>query len=109
MLLFWRGLTVSSAGDAMRDLFDHILIEGELGFGKPDRRVYETAMEALGSRPGETWCVGDNLEWEVVAPQRLGITGIWHDWRGRGLPTGTTVRPDRIIRSLPDLLQLPLP
>ena len=27
MLLFWRALTVSSAGDALRDLFDHILID----------------------------------------------------------------------------------
>ncbi len=53
--------------------------------------------------------VGDNLEWEVAAPQRLGITGIWHDWQDRGLPPGTNVRPDRIIRSLPELLQLPPP
>jgi len=27
LLLFWRGLTVSPVGDAMRDLFDHILID----------------------------------------------------------------------------------
>ena len=55
--------------------FDHFFIEGELGYGKPDRRVYLGAMAALGSEPAETWCVGDNLEWEVAAPQRLGIYG----------------------------------
>ena len=27
LLLFWRGLTVSSIGDSMRNLFDHILID----------------------------------------------------------------------------------
>ena len=27
LLLFWRGLTASAVGDAMRDLFDHILID----------------------------------------------------------------------------------
>ena len=27
LLLFWRGLTVSPVGDALRDLFDHILID----------------------------------------------------------------------------------
>jgi DNA helicase-2/ATP-dependent DNA helicase PcrA len=27
LLLFWRGLTVSPVGDAMRDLFDHVLID----------------------------------------------------------------------------------
>jgi FMN phosphatase YigB (HAD superfamily) len=30
-------------------------------------------MEVLGVGPHETWMVGDNLEWEIVAPQRLGI------------------------------------
>jgi putative hydrolase of the HAD superfamily len=84
--------------------FDHILIEGELGFGKPDRRVYETAMEALGSRPGETWCVGDNLEWEVAAPRGLGIYSVWVDRPGSGVPPGTEVVPDRIIRTLSELM-----
>jgi putative hydrolase of the HAD superfamily len=49
--------------------------------------------------------VGDNLEWEVAAPQRLGIYAIWHDTGGDGLPAGATARPDRIIRSLPELLR----
>ena len=49
--------------------------------------------------------VGDNLEWEVVAPQRLGIYAIWHDGYGAGLPPGCPIRPDRIIRSLPELLR----
>jgi putative hydrolase of the HAD superfamily len=84
--------------------FDHILIEGDLGFGKPDRRFYETAMEALGSRPGETWCVRDNLEWEVAAPQGLGIYSVWVDRPGSGVPQGTEVVPDRIIRTLSELM-----
>jgi putative hydrolase of the HAD superfamily len=48
--------------------------------------------------------VGDNLEWEVAAPQKLGIAGIWVDSSGAGLPRSSTVRPDRIIRSLTELL-----
>jgi putative hydrolase of the HAD superfamily len=84
--------------------FDHIQIEGEHGFGKPEERAYLHAMQALGVRPEETWMVGDNLEWEVAAPQRLGIYGIWHDVLGQGLPPGSAVRPDRIIRSLTELL-----
>ena len=93
---------------SLEGYFQHILIEGEFGAGKPDPSVYRHALAQVGAEADETWMVGDNLEWEVLAPQRLGIIGIWHDWRGRGLPTGTSVRPDRIIRSLPELLQLPL-
>ena len=40
----------------------------------------------------------------MVAPQRLGIFAIWIDVHGDGLPEGSTVKPDRIIRSLTELL-----
>jgi putative hydrolase of the HAD superfamily len=84
--------------------FDHIQIEGEHEFGKPDERAYLHAMQALGVGAEDTWMVGDNLEWEIEAPQRLGIYAIWMDVHGDGLPPGSTVRPDRIIRSLTELL-----
>jgi putative hydrolase of the HAD superfamily len=84
--------------------FHHIQIEGEHGFGKPEERAYLHAMSALGVGPGDTWMIGDNLEWEIEAPQRLGIYSIWMDVHGDGLPEGSTVKPDRIIRSLTELL-----
>jgi putative hydrolase of the HAD superfamily len=89
---------------ALEHRFDHIQIEGEHGFGKPEERAYIHAMDALGVRAGDTWMVGDNLEWEVVTPQRLGIYAIWMDAHGDGLPEGSTIKPDRIIRSLSELL-----
>ena len=84
--------------------FDHIQIEGEHDFGKPDPRAYQHALDALNADPATTWMVGDNLEWEVAAPQKLGIFAIWHDHLGRGLPANASVKPDRIIRQLPELL-----
>lgn len=88
------------------DLFDAILVEGELGFGKPDERVYRRALSALDVKPGDAWMVGDNLEWDVAAPQKLGMSGIWIDARGRGLPNDSTVKPDYIVRALADLRSL---
>src|SRR5436853_4682570 len=84
--------------------FHHIQIEGEHGFGKPEERAYLHAMDALGVTAEDTWMIGDNLEWEVEVPQKLGIYAIWMDVHGDGLPTGSTVKPDRIIRSLAELL-----
>jgi len=91
---------------ALAGHFDTILIEGEVGFGKPDPRVYQRALELLDVAPGDTWMVGDNLEWDVAEPQRQGIYGIWLDVRGSGLPQGHPVRPDRIIRRLAELREL---
>jgi HAD superfamily hydrolase (TIGR01509 family) len=89
---------------ALEHRFDHIQIECEHGFGKPEERAYKHAMEVLGVGPQETWMVGDNLEWEIVAPQRLGIYAVWHDAYGVGLPADSPIRPDRIIRRLSELL-----
>jgi putative hydrolase of the HAD superfamily len=89
---------------ALTHRFDHIQIEGEHGFGKPDERAYLHAMRALGVTAPETWMIGDNLEWGIEVPQRLGIYAIWIDAHGEGLPAESTVKPDRIIRSLTELL-----
>jgi putative hydrolase of the HAD superfamily len=89
---------------ALTHRFDHIQIEGEHGFGKPDERAYRHAMQALGVTAAETWMIGDNLEWEIEVPQRLGIYAIWMDAHGQGLPAESTVNPDRIISSLTELL-----
>ncbi|HEX3412026.1 MAG TPA: HAD-IA family hydrolase [Stellaceae bacterium] len=81
---------------ALEHRFDHIQIEGEHGFGKPEERAYTHAMEALGVGPHETWMVGDNLEWEIVAPQRLGIYAIWHDGYGVGRLRNSPARPHHL-------------
>jgi putative hydrolase of the HAD superfamily len=82
---------------------DGIFIEGELGVGKPHPRVFETALQALACPAGDAWSIGDNLEWDVVGPQRLGVFGIWVDAGGRGLPPGSPAKPDRIVRSITEL------
>ncbi len=83
--------------------FRYILIEGEFGVGKPDERVYHAAMRALGAQPSETWMVGDNLEWEVVAPRRLGLGAVWVDRRGAGLPPDFPFAPTHVIAALHQL------
>ena len=111
-------LLTNGAGEAQRkkitrfelaDLFDAILVEGELGFGKPDERVYHRALSALAVKPSDAWMVGDNLEWDVAAPQALGMTGVWIDVRGRGLPEQSSITPNYIVRSLADLRSLITP
>lgn len=84
--------------------FDHIQIEEEFGHGKPDEIAYRHALEALDVEAADAWMVGDNLEWEVQAPQRLGIHAVWVDFAGRGLPSDSEIHPDRIVRSVSELI-----
>jgi putative hydrolase of the HAD superfamily len=88
----------------LRRFFDVILIEGEFGVGKPDEAVYRHVLAALGVKPSEAWMVGDHLEWDVAAPQRLGLRGVWVDAVGQGVPPASPVVPHRIIRNFPELV-----
>ena len=85
-------------------LFDCVLVEGEFGVGKPDPAVYHHALAQLDAAPDEAWMIGDNLEWEVQVPQQLGLYTVWVDFAAKGLPAESPARPDRIIRSLAELL-----
>jgi putative hydrolase of the HAD superfamily len=87
----------------LEPLFDVILVEGELGFGKPDERIYRIALTELGAEPQDAWMIGDNLEWDVGQPQRLGMTGVWVDTARAGLPESSPVRPDLVVGGLGEL------
>ncbi|HYB69810.1 MAG TPA: HAD family hydrolase [Candidatus Bathyarchaeia archaeon] len=85
--------------------FDVIVIEGEIGAGKPDDLVYRYTLSKLQVRAEDAAMVGDNLEWDVAAPQRLGMRGIWVDGPGHGVPPAAGVVPHRIIRAFPEVLE----
>ncbi len=88
---------------ALARYFAAILIEGELGFGKPDLRVYETALGTLRASAAEAYMVGDDLRNDVEAPQSVGIRAIWVDGSGAGLPSGSAVRPWAIVRRFAEI------
>lgn len=90
---------------ALEPFFDAICIEGEMGFGKPDPRAFAQALVGLGLKPEATWMVGDNLEWDILGAQRVGVTGVWHDYRHRGLPADAPAVPDHTIHALSELVE----
>ena len=63
-------------------LFDSIVVEGELGVGKPDPRVFLHALEQLGVAAGDAWMVGDNLQRDIGGTLGVGIYG----GAGKGRP-----------------------
>ena len=88
----------------LKPLFDYILIEGEFGTGKPDRAVFEHALERLDVEPRDAWMVGDKLDFDIATPKLLGMHAVWIDVKRTGLPDDAPVRPDRVIDSIADLL-----
>ena len=81
--------------------FEAVVISGELGAGKPEAIMYGTALERLGIPRGRAVMVGNNLEWDVAGPQRIGVKGIWANMAGE--PARESVRPDATVASLGEL------
>lgn len=89
---------------ALEPYFELVLVEGELEFGKPDRRVFERALAFFGGKPRDIWMIGDNLYADVAGAQQVGIGGVWHDASRSGLPPDATVVPDAIIQEVSELV-----
>lgn len=85
--------------------FDIIIVEEEFGQGKPEPQVYHHVSQELGVEPGDSWIVGDNLEWEVRVPQSLGYYAIWNDHKGVGISTESKITPNRTVQSIYELME----
>jgi putative hydrolase of the HAD superfamily len=64
---------------ALDRYFDVVVVEGEAGFGKPDRRVFECALAAVGAPPARALMAGDNYECDVLGALGAGLHAVWID------------------------------
>ncbi len=85
--------------------FDAVLVEGEVGFGKPDPRIFRLALERLGANAADAWMVGDDLPWDIAGAQAAGIRAVWaRDHAASAAAGDGTVRPDRTVGTIAELL-----
>jgi putative hydrolase of the HAD superfamily len=106
--LVTNGASAAQRGKLQRfDLahrLDHVQIEEEAGFGKPDARAFMHTLTALGAAPAEAWMVGDNFEADMVTPAALGLRTYWVNRDSRPLPRAD-VRPSDIVERLTTILE----
>jgi putative hydrolase of the HAD superfamily len=71
------------------------VISSQVGFRKPHPTFYQVACERLELPTGRTLCVGDDLENDVLGPERAGLRGLLLDRNGRG-PDGVASVPGMV-------------
>ena len=68
------------------EVFDAFAISDELGCVKPDRQMFEHALDVLGI-PQSEWpdvaMVGNNLVRDIRGANALGLISIWSAWNQR--------------------------
>src|SRR5258707_935413 len=74
--------------------FKAIVISAELGIGKPDPRIFRSALDAFDVPSGDAVVVGDSLERDIEGARRAGIRSVWIDRAGTG--TGGDARIEKL-------------
>ena len=71
----WQQQKLDSLG--ITPLFDTVLISEEEGLRKPDRAIFERALERLSVHAGDAMFVGDNPEADVAGSRTAGLVPVW--------------------------------
>ncbi|RMF48032.1 MAG: HAD family hydrolase [Anaerolineae bacterium] len=58
---------------------DLILAAGQIGYWKPDRRIFQAAVQVLGIPASQVLYVGDNYYADVVGARQAGLTPVLVD------------------------------
>ncbi len=88
----------------VRDLFDTIVFSSEHGCVKPSPRLFEAALAEISAERASVAYVGDSFARDVVGAKGVGLSAIWIDAEGAGVP-GTGPQPDHVIGDLRDLVE----
>lgn len=80
------GLITNGAGSLQRkklellglkDSFDAIVVSGEVGFNKPDPRIFQLMCRMLRCDPQEMLFIGDGPKTDIQGAYGAGITPVW--------------------------------
>jgi putative hydrolase of the HAD superfamily len=58
-------------------IFDYLILSCEVGFRKPDPRIFHRALSAVGVKPEESIFI-DDKEKNIKAAEKIGIKGIFY-------------------------------
>jgi HAD superfamily hydrolase (TIGR01549 family) len=65
---------------------DVLIISEEVGYRKPDRRIFEEALKRTGTTPSEAIYVGDSWDFDIVPASGCGMKTIWLNRYGLECP-----------------------
>ncbi|WP_090821389.1 HAD family hydrolase [Paenibacillus sp. yr247] len=84
--------------------FNHIVISGEFGEGKPAISIFNHALGLLGIQAEEGIMIGDKLTTDILGSGSIGMRNIWINHHG--LQSGDEIVPVYEVSRLQDILPI---
>ena len=83
--------------------FDALILSEDIGVNKPDKRLYEHAMQRTASKPEESLMIGDMFDTDIVGAANFGIDSIYYNPKGK---TGHPFTPTYEVRHLLEIKEI---
>jgi putative hydrolase of the HAD superfamily len=98
----WALPEISTLG--IRDYFHPIIVSGDYGYRKPDRRIFQAALDGLGLGAQEVLFVGNDMYRDVFGAKQAGMKSIFFA-SNQGRTQYGRAEPDYIIHQFSELPQ----
>jgi|SRR5690625_910213 len=95
--------TKLSLSPELQPYFEHIVISGDFGSGKPSVEIFNYALSLLDVEKDEVVMVGDNPLTDILGASRVGIDSIWINHHNREL---TEVTPTYEVGRLKEIMPI---
>lgn len=99
---FYGNLNVIMGEAGFDGIVSGIADSGVVGIYKPDRGLYQAALNAIGTKPDQTLMVGDSLDKDCAPARALGMRTVWLRHREAEDPP-SSMAGDFTIRDLREL------
>jgi putative hydrolase of the HAD superfamily len=87
------------------DYFDPIVVSGDHGYRKPDRRLFQLALDGMGVAAEHALYVGNDMHRDIFGAQEAGLTTVMVE-SDQGADVHLDCVPDYTITDLRDLLTI---
>jgi len=87
------------------DYFDPIVVSGDHGYRKPDRRLFQLALDRMGVAAEHALYVGNDMHRDIFGAQEAGMTTVMVE-SDQGADVHLDCVPDYTITDLRDLLTI---
>ena len=61
----------------IEELFDEVIVSGDIGIDKPDRRIFDILTDRLGVKNEECMMIGDVFSSDILGAYNAGILPVW--------------------------------
>lgn len=85
--------------------FRKVIESAVVGVRKPDPKIFQFGVDALGLKPAEVLVIGDSLRKDIVPAEQIGCQVLWLKGKGWTAEEDAQIHPN-IIHSLGDALAL---